>query len=248
MNNIFPSQFLYLIPTLSYKTRVVRIWSNAEKKEFTLKLDAEVNDTFKEYVNLYIDSYEPIVDGDWWLSKGRTYVANDNIEWCHKFKYKKIEATTDPHLISKGVKAIDDTYLSVLINSFNGLTLSSDVMISVTKPYVAAEESFNKLLSNLKCKCMRYSPGCFTSNCRNCGFPPESNVIDDSLCVKCGNPKCDCFKKEVITYTDNEVEEIIMQLMHDVHSGDIVYGDNVIDFKLSPRQWFINYKKNKNEN
>jgi hypothetical protein len=44
-------------------------------------------------------------------------------------------------------------------------------------------------------------------------------------------------------YSEEEVEIIIQKLMNDVHCGDLCYGDNVIDFKLSPRQWFEQFKK-----
>jgi hypothetical protein len=44
-------------------------------------------------------------------------------------------------------------------------------------------------------------------------------------------------------YSEEEVESIIQKLMNDVHCGDLCYGDNVIDFKLSPRQWFEQFKK-----
>jgi hypothetical protein len=43
-------------------------------------------------------------------------------------------------------------------------------------------------------------------------------------------------------YSEEEVEIIIQELMNDVHCGDLCYGDNVIDFKLSPRQWFEKFK------
>jgi Glu-tRNA(Gln) amidotransferase subunit E-like FAD-binding protein len=43
-------------------------------------------------------------------------------------------------------------------------------------------------------------------------------------------------------YSEEEVENIIQKLMHDVHCGDLCYGEYVIDFKLSPRQWFEQFK------
>ena len=43
-------------------------------------------------------------------------------------------------------------------------------------------------------------------------------------------------------YSEEEVEIIITKLMNDVHCGDLCYGDNVIDFKLSPRQWLEQFK------
>jgi hypothetical protein len=44
-------------------------------------------------------------------------------------------------------------------------------------------------------------------------------------------------------YSEKEVENIITKLMHEVHTGDICYGNNVIDFKISPRKWFEQFKK-----
>ena len=45
------------------------------------------------------------------------------------------------------------------------------------------------------------------------------------------------------SYSEEEVEIIIQKLMNDVHCGDLCYGDNVIDFKMSTRQWFEQFKK-----
>ena len=55
-----------------------------------------------------------------------------------------------------------------------------------------------------------------------------------------GKPKQEQDKK---LYSEEEVEIIITKLMNDVHCGDLCYGDNVIDFKLSPRQWLEQFKK-----
>jgi hypothetical protein len=49
-------------------------------------------------------------------------------------------------------------------------------------------------------------------------------------------------KQDKKLYSEEEVEIIITKLMNDVHCGDLCYGDNVIDFKLSPRQWFEQFK------
>ena len=46
-----------------------------------------------------------------------------------------------------------------------------------------------------------------------------------------------------IMYSEEEVENIITKLMHEVHTGDICYSNNVIDFKISPRKWFEQHKK-----
>ena len=54
---------LYLLPT-NKPSRLVKIYNDVNRETFTLKLDVEVNDSFKEYVNIYITSDEEIKDGD----------------------------------------------------------------------------------------------------------------------------------------------------------------------------------------
>lgn len=232
---------IYLIKSDS-PTRIVRIWKDANKTNYYLKLDVEANDNFKEYVNIYVGDNKPIKEGDWWLSKGRTYVSNSNIEWCHRFKYKKIISTTDPLLISDGVSSLDNRFLNLLV-------------------YI--EDSKNVL----KCKCINYSPGCFSANCRICGLAPNTDgLFGDAVCVKCGDVSCDNLstKSRIFNqtsdeiknrareygnslvnkiYSEDEVEELLNKLMHEVHTGEIVYTDKVIDFKMSARQWFIQNKK-----
>jgi hypothetical protein len=44
-------------------------------------------------------------------------------------------------------------------------------------------------------------------------------------------------------YSEEEVENIIQKLMYDVHCGDICEGNKIIDFKISPRKWFEQFKK-----
>ena len=67
--------------------------------------------------HIYITSDEEIKEGDWYLSKGRTYAAKDNIEWCHKWKYKKIILTTDQDLIKDGVQSINDEFLEWFVKN-----------------------------------------------------------------------------------------------------------------------------------
>ena len=45
-------------------SRLVKIYNDVNRETFTLKLDIEVNDSFKEYVNVYITSDEEIKEGD----------------------------------------------------------------------------------------------------------------------------------------------------------------------------------------
>jgi hypothetical protein len=50
-------------------------------------------------------------------------------------------------------------------------------------------------------------------------------------------------KQQERSYSEEEVENIIQKLMYDVHCGDICEGDKIIDFKISPRKWFEQFKK-----
>lgn len=243
---------IYLIKSES-PTRLVRVWTDANKTNYVLKLDIEANDSYKEYVNIYVGSDKPINDGDWWLGKGRTYVAKDKIEWCHKNKYEKVIATTDPLLISDGVFELDSHSLE------NFISFQDSMNHSIT--------SISSRFFDSKCKCINYLPGCFSANCRICGLAPNTDgLFGDAVCVKCGDVSCDNLstKSRIFNqtsdeikdrareygnslvnkiYSEDEVEELLNKLMHEVHTGEIVYTDKVIDFKMSARQWFIQNKK-----
>ena len=54
---------LYLLPTKK-PSKLVKIYNDVNRETFTLKLDVEVNDSFKEHVNIYITSDEEIKEGD----------------------------------------------------------------------------------------------------------------------------------------------------------------------------------------
>ena len=69
-----------------------------------------------------------------------------------------------------------------------------------------------------------------------------ANLADPNLC-KTDNWIAGANYQAERMYSEDEVESIIQKLMNDVHCGDLCYGDNVIDFKLSPRQWFEQFKK-----
>ena len=54
---------LHLLP-IEKSSRLVKIYNDVNRETFALKLDVEVNDSFKEYVNVYITSDEEIKEGD----------------------------------------------------------------------------------------------------------------------------------------------------------------------------------------
>jgi hypothetical protein len=77
------------------------------------------------------------------------------------------------------------------------------------------------------------------------GYPQRpfpTNYENDLNNIKIGLYEGAEWKAERM-YSEEEVEIIITKLMHEVHTGDICYGNNVIDFKISPRKWFEQFKK-----
>ena len=114
---------LYILPT-NKSSRLVKIYNDVNRETFTLKLDVEVNDSFKEYVNIYITSDEEIKDGDWFIhsSHGTTTLLKckstnskeiiDNEDKSCWLEYShKIILTTDADLINEGVQEITDEFL-----------------------------------------------------------------------------------------------------------------------------------------
>ena len=105
---------LHLLPT-EKPSKLVKIYNDVNRETFTLKLNVEVNDSFKEYVNVYITSDEEIKDVR--PHKGKWHLEKENI--LNKFpdyltdlsECKLVIMTTDDDLINDGVQVIDDEFL-----------------------------------------------------------------------------------------------------------------------------------------
>jgi hypothetical protein len=172
--------------------------------------------------------------------------------------WKKIILTTDQDLIKDGVQAIDDEFLEwfvknpsceyVNIEKYHGINTSiaevnyisgdgslswqgrSDlrdykIIIPKEEPKQETLEEFAKRIANdikhFEIK-LDYQDGIYYGIQLGAKWQQEQD------------------KK---MYSEEEVENIIQKLMHDVHCGDLCYREYVIDFKLSPRQWFEQLKK-----
>jgi hypothetical protein len=106
---------IHLQPT-SQLSRLVKIYNEADKKLFELKLDIEVNDNFKEYQNIYITNSEEIKEGDWYSHKQINYLRVSN-STAIPMDAKKVILTTDQDLIKDGVQAINDTFLEWFVKN-----------------------------------------------------------------------------------------------------------------------------------
>jgi hypothetical protein len=109
---------LFLRPT-EKPSRIVRIYSDADKNNFALKLDSDVNDYFKEYVNIYITSDEKPKVGDWCISTEGIWKNTIALveEKPITDVWRKIILTTDQDLIKDGVQAIADTFLEWFVKN-----------------------------------------------------------------------------------------------------------------------------------
>ena len=110
---------IHILPT-NKPSRLVKIYNDVNRETFTLKLDVEVNDSFKEYVNIYITSDEEIKKGDWVLNPiyktVYKWIKNSDI-YFDRIDAKKIILTTDQDLIKDGVQAIDDKFLEWFVKN-----------------------------------------------------------------------------------------------------------------------------------
>ena len=99
-------------------SRLVKIYNDVNRETFTLKLDVEVNDSFKEYVNIYITSDEEIKEGDWMIRDNEQPTkVTPNFFWDFGVRYYKIILTTDQDLIKDGVQAINEEFLKWVVKN-----------------------------------------------------------------------------------------------------------------------------------
>ena len=99
-------------------SRLVKIYNDVNRETFTLKLDVEVNDSFKEYVNIYITSDEEIKEGDWMIRDNEQPTkVTPNFFWDFGVRYYKIILTTDQDLIKDGVQAINEEFLEWFVKN-----------------------------------------------------------------------------------------------------------------------------------
>ena len=101
---------IFLIPT-ECQTNLVRIWYNVEKTAFSFRINAEVNDSYKEYVNIYITDDEQGRKNDWVLHTPSNKVIKVE-ESVRRADFQKIIMTNDPTLIEDGVQEVSSQFLS----------------------------------------------------------------------------------------------------------------------------------------
>jgi hypothetical protein len=184
--------------------------------------------------------------------------------------YKKIILTTDQDLIKDGVQAIDDEFLEWFIKNpscervgverdsreVGGHNGGVQIEYGYYEIIIPSEEPKNICIqTGLPCgmQCLSEDT-CNRTKSKQETLEEASSTVDkiDGIIFDLSiADKVKLFdlietyvkEEQERMYSEEEVESIIQKLMNDVHCGDLCYGDNVIDFKLSPRQWFEQFKK-----
>jgi hypothetical protein len=223
---------------------------------------------FEENFYLYITSDEEIKEDDWGLSKLNEVILFGR-SYNEKF-YKKIILTTDSDLIKDGVQAIDDEFLEWFVKNpscefvevekgyafgtFYKIIIPIEIDILELGQIIPIEEPKQRLekYSERFNKDLSVKENISTWGKRIVEEPKQETLEEayNKIYKEIDFSEFD-FASFAIgakwqaerSYSKEEVENIIQKLMYDVHCGDICEGDKIIDFKISPRKWFGQFKK-----
>jgi hypothetical protein len=142
---------IHLVPT-DKPSRLVKVYDDANRENFTVKLDVEVNDSFKEYVNVYITSDEEIKDGDYYydnivlqIRQWKSFMIYNSVQ------HFKIILTTDQDLIADGVQEIDDEFLVWFIENSNCEEINIETIME-------CDNCGREHCDNLQCRGYKDSP------------------------------------------------------------------------------------------
>ena len=176
--------------------------------------------------HIYITSNKEIKEGidQWYLDKVLNEPYNSGGAQ-YSSKQDVIILTTDQDLIADGVQSIDDDFLEWFVKNPSCESISveklvfRDSRVGVGYKIIIPKEE------------------------------PKQETLEEAAKRLCPNSSWrlgfinGAKWQQERSYSEEEVENIITKLMHEVHTGDVCYGNDVIDFKISPRKWFEQFKK-----
>ena len=221
-----------------------------------------------ENQHIYITSDEEIKEGDYCL-----YNKNHNSktpEWelakCGLIESEemhpisdgrlllwmvKIILTTDQDLIKDGIQAIDDEFLEWFVKNPSCEEVKLEVDLSKHNGQFQTKYGYKIIIPKEEPKQETLEQAAERLNKDT--YVKNNTLSLDEQIQKSGG-LIDWFKEGFTlgakwqaerSYSEEEVENIITKLFHDVHCGNITYDDSIIDFKISPRKWFNQFKKSK---
>jgi hypothetical protein len=176
--------------------------------------------------HIHITSNKEIKEGidQWYLDKVLNEPYNSGGAQ-YSSKQDVIILTTDQDLIADGVQSIDDDFLEWFVKNPSCESISveklvfRDSRVGVGYKIIIPKEE------------------------------PKQETLEEAAKRLCPNSSWrlgfinGAKWQQERSYSEEEVENIITKLMHEVHTGDVCYGNDVIDFKISPRKWFEQFKK-----
>ena len=216
---------LYILPT-NKPSRLVKIYNDVNRETFTLKLDVEVNDSFKEYVNIYITSDEEITgfENDVWVyNNGRVWFWQNTMALRSNNKPKKIILTTDQDLIKDGVQEIDDEFLEWFVENPN----CEEVEV---EKYSHELESKREALEEAAKKWVFEINGNKWSNNDNTAGDNYGSFITGAKWQQ---------KQDENLYSEEDLREAFRQGEQNISYSE-TYG---LDSNLTEQQWFEQFKK-----
>jgi len=188
--------------------------------------------------HIYITSDEEIKEGDAVIHDfGMGYELenpcdSDNLKSNTR---SKIILTTDQDLIEDGVQAIDNDFLEWFVKN------PSCEFVEWSSEKIEGSFDGEYWKFNYGTVIPQEEPKQETLEEAALSFLPHSEVEHDTDFITGFEFGANWQAKRM--YSEEEVEKIISKLMNEVHSGDICYGDKIIDFKISPKKWFEQFKK-----
>jgi hypothetical protein len=110
------------------QSRIVIVYNDVDRNDFVLKLDTEVNDSYKECVNICITNLERPKVGDWSINLNSPYTHKELCKIDNQIELdeyvnkegndcQKVVLTDDEDLIKDGVQSIDDEFLEWFIKN-----------------------------------------------------------------------------------------------------------------------------------
>ena len=216
---------IHILPT-NKPSRLVKIYNDVNRETFTLQLDVEVNDSFKEYVNIYITSDEKIKNRDWYIADNKVYRASvDHMPELYTYSCKKIILTTNDQLIKEGVQAIDDEFLNWFVKNPS----CEEVEVEKTyvtnsglgyREYAVLDSNFKVIEINANISQTSYYLGKITAL-----YPYEYDINYKIITPK-EEPKQEITIEEIeqqITLTEARGERVIKYL--DKYKGQSIYNE-----------------------
>lgn len=236
--------------------KCIKELSDVKVGQFTRTYYLMFDEEYFQPHNIYITSDEEIKEGHWFMSliSDKPQIEKEDASFLNKDLYKKIILTTDPKLIKDGVQAIEDEFLEWFVKN------PSCENVEVKKVYLSNDGQWKDVLlpsewevdtkvnykiiipkEEPKQETLEEASKDYIENTMKFSFNSLETKTQANRMLKCAEFGAKWQTKRM--YNEEEVEEIVSKLMHEVHCGDIVCTEYVIDFKLSPRKWFEQFKK-----